>query len=706
MKEMVGGCCVCSDERGWAENPLVYCDGNGCSVAVHQACYGIIQVPTGPWFCRKCESQERAARVRCELCPLKDGALKRTDNGGWCHVVCALFIPEAWFANVQTMERIMLKNVPPDRFNRMCYICEENGKELSKASSGACMQCNKNGCKQNFHVTCAQAQGLLCEESGSYGNNVKYCGYCNHHYKKLKKDANIKTIPAFKPIPSDQATPESTPEKASNEPRVNISAEHKNRESSAARQLSGAVTTDGRTSVRSSGEKKGSVLLNTGRDSDSKYGLDSAPSSVNPPSTTSMSQSSSSSSLATMSAATSEATKSATETVTVLTSTSDRGKLFSPLPEWQANIPVTTQSSFPTSLDGISSMVFSHASTPTTDSDPLQAGKPKRSRTGSIEKERKAVLRNKTTKQRTLRKTSVSTNEEGEGVSPPVSKRSRKKSGAAQATATTVAVTATATVTTAASSSTTLGPQNFNVFGGEPRFLNPISRPPVTHSETALRCSNLPSMETGPSSLADFKERFSNGPMMGPSLPFFPSRFQTSQAPIKKDESETPSSMEELLERQWEQGSHFLMEQGQHFDIASLLSCLYKLRTENRRLEEHCRNLVSRRDHLLAVNARLTLPLSLTQPASTGTVQMTLPKEESTLKRMETSTMSTEEGSSPINVVDTSGSGNACGNSPVPASNELLRHQLFYSTPMSQISKDDKIHSSAQQSNTPSKDKT
>ncbi|KAH3720208.1 hypothetical protein DPMN_063104 [Dreissena polymorpha] len=31
----------------------------------------------------------------------------------------------------------------------------------------------------------AQAQGLLCEESGSYGNNVKYCGYCNHHYKKL-----------------------------------------------------------------------------------------------------------------------------------------------------------------------------------------------------------------------------------------------------------------------------------------------------------------------------------------------------------------------------------------------------------------------------------------------------------------------------------------------------------------------------------------
>ena len=27
-----------------------------------------------------------------------------------------------------------------------------------------------------------------------------------------------------------------------------------------------------------------------------------------------------------------------------------------------------------------------------------------------------------------------------------------------------------------------------------------------------------------------------------------------------------PTSMEQLLERQWDQGSAFLMEQGQHFD--------------------------------------------------------------------------------------------------------------------------------------------
>ncbi|XP_069561643.1 protein AF-10 isoform X2 [Brachyistius frenatus] len=186
MKEMIGGCCVCSDERGWAENPLVYCDGHGCNVAVHQACYGIVQVPTGPWFCRKCESQERAARVRCELCPHKDGALKRTDNGGWAHVVCALYIPEVEFANVSTMEPIVLQSVPHERYNKTCYICEDQGRE-SKAASGACMTCNKHGCRQAFHVTCAQFAGLLCEEQGSDADNVKYCGYCKYHHSKLRR---------------------------------------------------------------------------------------------------------------------------------------------------------------------------------------------------------------------------------------------------------------------------------------------------------------------------------------------------------------------------------------------------------------------------------------------------------------------------------------------------------------------------------------
>ncbi|KAG7238207.1 hypothetical protein INR49_031122 [Caranx melampygus] len=123
---------------------------------------------------------------RCELCPHKDGALKRTDSGGWAHVVCALYIPEVQFANVLTMEPIILQYVPHERYIKTCYICEDHGRE-SKAACGACMTCNRQGCRQAFHVTCAQMAGLLCEEEGPEADNVKYCGYCKHHYNKMQK---------------------------------------------------------------------------------------------------------------------------------------------------------------------------------------------------------------------------------------------------------------------------------------------------------------------------------------------------------------------------------------------------------------------------------------------------------------------------------------------------------------------------------------
>ena len=54
-KQMVGGCCVCGDDMAFDNNLLVYCDGIGCQVAVHQGCYGIVNIPEGDWFCKRCE---------------------------------------------------------------------------------------------------------------------------------------------------------------------------------------------------------------------------------------------------------------------------------------------------------------------------------------------------------------------------------------------------------------------------------------------------------------------------------------------------------------------------------------------------------------------------------------------------------------------------------------------------------------------------
>lgn len=81
-----------------------------------------------------------------------------------------------------------------------------------------------------------------------------------------------------------------------------------------------------------------------------------------------------------------------------------------------------------------------------------------------------------------------------------------------------------------------------------------------------------------------------------------------------------PQTLEQLLERQWDQGSSFLMKQAQHFDIASLLSCLHQLRSENLELETRIGGLQARRDQLLAVSARLLGPLGSLAAASPAQV--------------------------------------------------------------------------------------
>lgn len=181
--EMLAGCSVCLDDEGTEENPLVYCDG--CEVAVHRACYGIVSVPPGNWYCRKCEFSDGRTKIKCELCPFLEGALKKTETGQWAHVVCALYIPEVRFSNNNTMEPIEIKHIQADRYNKNCYLCEESG-DSTKASYGAVMDCHKIACKQSFHVTCAQSAGLLCEEAGEEQDNIIYCGYCKHHFRKLK----------------------------------------------------------------------------------------------------------------------------------------------------------------------------------------------------------------------------------------------------------------------------------------------------------------------------------------------------------------------------------------------------------------------------------------------------------------------------------------------------------------------------------------
>lgn len=83
-------------------NEMVFCDR--CNICVHQACYGILSIPPGPWLCKPCTL---GLRPPCQLCPNQGGALKATRGGStWAHVACALWIPEVSIGCVEKMEPI------------------------------------------------------------------------------------------------------------------------------------------------------------------------------------------------------------------------------------------------------------------------------------------------------------------------------------------------------------------------------------------------------------------------------------------------------------------------------------------------------------------------------------------------------------------------------------------------------------------------
>uniref|UniRef100_A0A0X3PJD5 Protein AF-17 n=1 Tax=Schistocephalus solidus TaxID=70667 RepID=A0A0X3PJD5_SCHSO len=158
---MDGSCAVCFKAQGSFNNKIIRC-GN-CGVFVHQGCYGILKLPNfGNWFCRKCESQVRMSKIKCEFCPTKNGAFKRCNSNrcGWSHVLCALFIPEVKFADNQSMDLVLTESVPSERFNKSCVFCERN-QQNAMSTYGACLQCSWRTCKANFHVTCAAQAGVL-----------------------------------------------------------------------------------------------------------------------------------------------------------------------------------------------------------------------------------------------------------------------------------------------------------------------------------------------------------------------------------------------------------------------------------------------------------------------------------------------------------------------------------------------------------------
>ncbi|XP_058537725.1 protein AF-10 isoform X9 [Neofelis nebulosa] len=637
MKEMIGGCCVCSDERGWAENPLVYCDGHGCSVAVHQACYGIVQVPTGPWFCRKCESQERAARVRCELCPHKDGALKRTDNGGWAHVVCALYIPEVQFANVSTMEPIVLQSVPHDRYNKTCYICDEQGRE-SKAATGACMTCNKHGCRQAFHVTCAQFAGLLCEEEGNGADNVQYCGYCKYHFSKLKKSkrgSNRSYDQSLSDSSSHSQDKHHEKEKKKYKEKDKHKQKHKKQpEPSPALVPSLTVTTEKTYTSTSSNSISGSLKrledtaarftnanfqevsahttsgkdVSEARGSEGKGKKSSAhssgqrgrkPGGRNPGTTVSAASpfqqvSSASPTSSVASAAGSVTSSSLQKSPTLLRNGSLQSLSV-------GSSPVGSEISMQYRHDG--------ACPTATFSELLNAIHNDRDDSSTLTKQELKFIGIYNSNDVAVSFPNVVS---GSGSSTPVSSSHLPQQssghlqqvGALSPSAASSAAPAVATTQANTLSGSSLSQAPSHMYGNR---LNPNSSMAalIVQSENSQTDQDL-----GDNGRSLAGRGSSPRGSLSPRSPVSSLQIRYDQ-PVNSSLENLPpvaASIEQLLERQWSEGQQFLLEQGTPSDILGMLKSLHQLQVENRRLEEQIKNLTAKKERLQLLNAQLSVP--------------------------------------------------------------------------------------------------
>ncbi|WVZ03847.1 hypothetical protein V8G54_024653 [Vigna mungo] len=184
-------CCVCQSTDGDPADPIVFCDG--CDLTVHASCYGhplSKGVPDGDWFCERCRVGEGKSGTRCALCPASEGAMKRTADGAWAHVVCALFVPEVFFQDPEGREGIDCSMVPRKRWSQRCYLCE--------CCDGCGLVCSEPKCGLAFHVTCALKEELWIEyKEGKKGGTI-VAGFCKTHtqiWEKQQQSGKYKIVP-------------------------------------------------------------------------------------------------------------------------------------------------------------------------------------------------------------------------------------------------------------------------------------------------------------------------------------------------------------------------------------------------------------------------------------------------------------------------------------------------------------------------------
>ncbi len=151
---------------------IVYCDS--CNVPVHQACYGISEIPSGEWFCDVCANNIDPGEIPCGFCPVIGGAMKRCKGGeeeGWAHLSCAYFIDEL---DVETVDGITYIGVDPSRIEKSQSGGDGGGSGSTMWSSSSNRKGGWKGKRRN------NSNALLTRTFGlrNYAFSTQKCMVC------------------------------------------------------------------------------------------------------------------------------------------------------------------------------------------------------------------------------------------------------------------------------------------------------------------------------------------------------------------------------------------------------------------------------------------------------------------------------------------------------------------------------------------------
>ena len=202
--EMDAATCQMCHSGQWEDgNQILFCDGDGCGVAVHQECYLLgSELPAGDWLCDACAPRQcipstpHEAAISCVLChktsrhpeggrwqsfPLMRCQPPGSTPEGLIHAACADSLKSvyrdeearAWRwdaageATIEKLRAISLK--------KRCHVCGQKGGFMVQCAHGS----TNSGCIRVIHPLCAQQQRFVRFDSRHDDEVGAFCSWAH-----------------------------------------------------------------------------------------------------------------------------------------------------------------------------------------------------------------------------------------------------------------------------------------------------------------------------------------------------------------------------------------------------------------------------------------------------------------------------------------------------------------------------------------------